>query len=197
MSPTACEQRSGKVAATRVVRSTFEPRRANRSANQRMPTRVELKRFRRASRGQGVAGRVTGRFSGTTAEIIEWAAHKWDIDPELLKAQAVAESSWRQDKVGDGGRSFGVMQIKRTIWRGSYPLSRLSTAFNVDLAAAIVCQAYNGRATWYRPEGYRRGDLEGSIGAYYSGRWRDAAGSEYVDRVWGHLAQRTWAQPGF
>ncbi len=118
MSPTACEQRSGKVAATRVVRSTVEPRRANRSANQRMPTRAELKRFRRASRGQGVAGRVTGRFSGTTGEIIEWAAHKWDIDPELLKAQAVAESSWRQDKVGDGGRSFGVMQIKRTIWRG-------------------------------------------------------------------------------
>src|SRR3712207_3955467 len=128
-----------------------------------MPTRAELARFRQASRGQGVARRVTGRFTGTTGEIIEWAAYKWGFDPELLKAQAVAESSWRQEMVGDAGQSFGLMQIKRTAWRGSYPLSARSTPFNVDLAAAILRQAYDGRATWYRSEGYRRHDLWGSV----------------------------------
>lgn len=188
---------SDAAAAERVERSSSEPRKGNRRANSRMPTRAELARFRRASRGQGIAGRVTGRFTGTTGDIIEWAAHKWGVDPELLKAQAVVESSWKQKKRGDGGRSFGLMQIKRTVWRGSYPLSARSTAFNVDLAAAILRQAYDGRATWYRPEGYRKGDLENSLGSYYSGRWRDAEGRDYVMRVWRELAARTWAQPGF
>lgn len=184
-------------AASRVTRSTRGPRSANREPNQRVPTAAELARFRRASRGQGVATRVTGRFTGTTEEIVEWAAHKWGFDPDLLKAQAMTESSWDQRAVGDEGLSFGLMQIKRTKWRGSHPLSEISTAFNVDLAAAILRQAYDGRATWYGPEGYSSGDLWGSLGSYYSGAWRDAAGREYVQRVWRHLADRPWTEPDF
>lgn len=195
--PPSSELLSDRAAASQVERSGCEPREGNRRANRRVPTGAELRRFRRASRGQGVARRVTGDFAGTTEEIIEWAAHKWGFDPDLLKAQAVAESSWNQQKVGDGGRSFGLMQIKRTIWRGSHPLSARSTAFNVDLAAAILRQAYDGRATWYRSAGYRRGDLWGSLGAYYSGRWRDSDGLAYVSRVQRHLAERPWTKPGF
>lgn len=188
---------SDEAAARQVKRSGFEPRPENQVANQRMPTRAELARFRRASRGQGVARRVTGRFTGTTSEIIEWAAYKWGFDAELLKAQAIAESSWRQEKVGDEGQSFGLMQIKRTVWRGSHPLTARSTAFNVDLAGAILRQAFDGKATWYLPDGYRRRDLWNSLGSYYSGRWRDAQGRRYVRRVWRHLRERAWTEPGF
>jgi soluble lytic murein transglycosylase-like protein len=188
---------SDREAAERVNRSPSEPRPDNRRANSRVPTAAELARFRRASRGQGVARRVTGRFTGTTGEIIHWAALKWGFDPDLLRAQAVTESSWHQDAVGDGGQSFGLMQIKRTKWRGSHPLTALSTAFNVDLAASILRQAFDGRAPWYRSEGYHAGDLWGSLGSYFSGHWNDAEGRRYVRSVWRQIADRAWEERGF
>lgn len=187
---------SDTAAAARVIRSPSETRPVNARANRTVPTAAELARFRRLSRGQGVARHVTGRFTGTTDDIIEWAAQKWGIDPDLLRAQAVAETKWRQYQVGDGGRSFGLMQIKRTIWLGSHPLSERSTAFNVDLAASILRQAYDGRATWYRPRGYRAGDLWNSLGAYFSGRWKDPGGRAYVGRVRRQLAERAWSRYG-
>src|SRR4051794_22642248 len=184
-------------AAKRVKRSPWEPRPDNRRANLRVPTSAELARFRRASRGQGVGKRVTGRFKGTTGEIIHWAALKWGFDPDLLRAQAVTESSWHQDSVGDRGRSFGLMQVKRTKWHGSYPLSELSTAFNVDLAASILRQAFDGRADWYSSEGYRAGDLWGSLGSYFSGHWHDADGRRYVRSVWRQIHERAWEERDF
>lgn len=44
---------------------------------------------------------VTGNFTGTTDEIIQWAACKWGMDEDVLRAQAVAESSWLQNNYGD------------------------------------------------------------------------------------------------
>lgn len=44
---------------------------------------------------------VTGNFTGTTDEIIQWAACKWGMNEDLLRAQAVAESSWFQNAMGD------------------------------------------------------------------------------------------------
>jgi soluble lytic murein transglycosylase-like protein len=35
---------------------------------------------------------VTGNFRGTTDEIIRWAAWKWGIDEDLLRAVAARES---------------------------------------------------------------------------------------------------------
>jgi len=40
--------------------------------------------------------RVDGQFTGTTDEIIQWAACKWGIPDNLLRAQAVTESTWYQ-----------------------------------------------------------------------------------------------------
>ena len=183
-------------AAGEVNRSSLERRPVNEQANRTVPTARQLARFRRLSRGQRIASHVTGRFIGTTDDIIEWGARKWGLDPDFLRAQAAAESGWIQHKVGDNGRSFGILQIKRTIWRGSYPLSARSTAFNVDLAGAILRQAYDGRATWFRRDGYGSGDIWGSLGAYYSGRWNDAGGRAYVSRVRRHHAERSWTRYG-
>jgi hypothetical protein len=185
------------VAARRVQRSAWEPRPGNASANRTVPTARQLAAFRRRARGQDVAEHVTGAFRGTTDEIIQWASHKWGLPVNLMRARAVAESTWHQRHVGDSGRSYGLMQVKRTVWRGSYPLSRRSTAFNVDLSAAIMRQAYDGRATWLKREGYRKGDLWGSLGFCFSGRWYDAGARAYIDRVRRHLEAQSWLQPGF
>ena len=45
--------------------------------------------------------RVSGNFSGTTDEIIQWAACKWGIDTDVVRAQAAQESSWCMTAAGD------------------------------------------------------------------------------------------------
>jgi membrane-bound lytic murein transglycosylase MltF len=57
--------------------------------------------------------RVTGRFRGTTDEILQWVAHKHGIAEDVVRAVAVQESWWRMSAVGDGGDSFGIMQMRR------------------------------------------------------------------------------------
>ena len=45
--------------------------------------------------------RVNGDFTGTTAEILRWAACKWGINQNVGFAQAAVESWWRQTTKGD------------------------------------------------------------------------------------------------
>ena len=40
--------------------------------------------------------RVTGHYTGTTDEIFQWAACKWGLPDDLLRAIAVRESTWYQ-----------------------------------------------------------------------------------------------------
>ncbi len=59
-----------------------------------------------ANNTRGVGGnyfytRVDGNYTGTTDEIIQWAACKWGMDEDLLKAQMVRESYWHQSAIGD------------------------------------------------------------------------------------------------
>jgi hypothetical protein len=80
--------------------------------------------------------RITGDYAGTTDQIIVWGACKWGINSDVVRAMAVAESSWVQAKLGDyendpklcvGGysvpcpTSFGLLQIKYYFRPGSYP----------------------------------------------------------------------------
>ena len=45
--------------------------------------------------------RVTGNFTGTTDEIIQWTACKWGIDEDMVRSQIVNESFWKQEAMGD------------------------------------------------------------------------------------------------
>ena len=185
-------------AGARVRRSPREPRPGNRAANHAVPAAGELAAFRSRSRSQlPYADRVTACFQGTTDELIQWAAWKWGLDEDLVRAQAVQESRWHQGAVGDRGLSFGLMQIKRTAWRGSYPLSARSTAFNLDLYGAIVRYYFDGLATWLRREPgrgreYAAGDLWGALGAYFSGHWHTPEADLYALAVSAHLVARAW-----
>lgn len=182
-----------RAAAERVVRVRWEARRGNARANRTLPTPAELARFRAASQSP-YAAEVTGGFRGTTSEILQWGAAKWGLDLALVRAQAAQESDFRQSSVGDEGLSFGVLQIKRTIWTGTWPLTERSTAFNVDMYGAIMRECLDGKATWLG-SGYRAGDLWGCVGYYFSGRWKTPEGAAYVRKVRRHLgwqARRYW-----
>ena len=50
-----------------------------------------------------LAPRISGDFTGTTEEILRWAACKWGISQNIVFAQAAVESWWRQDSLGDWG----------------------------------------------------------------------------------------------
>ena len=45
--------------------------------------------------------RATGSFTGTTDQIIQWAACKWGFDEDTLRAQVAKESWWTQTNLGD------------------------------------------------------------------------------------------------
>ena len=89
-------------AAKRVKHSSWEPRPGNRKANRHVLTKRQLKTFR-AKSDMPYKARVTGRYRGTTDEIIQWAAAKHGIDVDVMRAVAVIESWWRMSTVGDNG----------------------------------------------------------------------------------------------
>lgn len=191
---------SDAAAAGRVSESRWEPRPGNREANLRTPSRRMLRSFRRWSElPRAYKRRVSGGYTGTTDEILQWGARKWGFSPDILRAVGVIESWWTMEAVGDDGNSFGIMQVKR----GShccFPATRRSTAFNVDYYGAWLRAAYDGRFRWLntvpRGERYRAGDLWGSVGLWYSGRWRLGTG-EYIGRVKNVIRQRVWRRANF
>ena len=51
--------------------------------------------------------RVDGRFTGTADEILQWAACKWGLPDNLIRADAVVESTWFQYLHLPGDASYG------------------------------------------------------------------------------------------
>ena len=181
-------------AAARVNSTSWEARPANAQENQRRPNDEQLEDFRR--RSEMVNRRhVTGRYRGTTDEILQWAARKWGFDPDLFRAVATVESYWKMSAVGDGGLSFGIFQMKRT-YHCCVPLSSKYTAFNADYYGAILRAYYDGRQTWLndveRGERYRAGDIWGSVGSWYAGRWRTEPALQYIRHVQQALRDEPW-----
>lgn len=182
-----------------------------------------------ATRGQAVAGatgratRVDGNFTGTTEQILRWAACKWGIDEDMVKAQAVIESWWRMDTKGDRGtdptrcapghgigvdgfpgecpESWGLLQVRYPYNQVAFPWAITSSAFNADWAYAQWRSCYEGDLTWLntveRGSDYAAGDTWGCFGTWFSGRWYTQGAKDYIARVQGTLAERTWTTPNF
>lgn len=176
------------VAAGRVHRSTWEPRPQNTTANRYVPSDAELTRFWSEQAQYGdirsdLIKKVTGRTGlgcATTDEILQWAAHKWGLSEEIERAQAQNESTWTQSAVGDGGVSYGILQIKSTYHTASYPLTERSTAFNADWAMAFLRTCIDRFG----------GDYWGCLGKYYWGSY--GGGATYIQHVKEKLAARAW-----
>jgi len=209
-------------AAADCVRPATETRSRNYGANHYTPTDSELASFRaNYSRNNPLLPHVTGRFTGTTDEIIQWTAHKWGIPEDVVRAEFVQESWWNQSGLGDRRdgvdaslypsqaridsdsvyQSMGISQLK---WRpdgsqnpGIEPLRWKSTAFAADYYAAGIRFYYDGLCN-FCGSGYSGGQAWQSIGAYYSpGPWWNADAQYYVSTVQRRLSDRTWEQPGF
>jgi autotransporter family porin len=170
-----------------------------------------------------IAARVTGNFTGTTDEILQWAACKWGFDEDIVRAQAAIESWWRQTVMGDWGstaancapghglgvdgtpgqcpESWGIVQNRYPYEKSSWPGIQNSTAFNADTGYAEMRNCYEGYEWWLndvdKGSTYVAGDVWGCIGRWYAGRWHTSAAETYITAVKGYLNQRIWETAGF
>ena len=119
---------------------------------------------------QRLAPRINGAYTGTTIDILRWAACKWGIDQDIVFAQAAVESWWRQTtkgdwdtdaaacppghKLGQDGtpgqcpQSYGILQNRYPYENGGWPGMIRSTAMNADAAYGIWRACYDGYETW-------------------------------------------------
>ena len=102
---------------------------------------------------------------------------------------------------GDDGDSFGLFQMRRPYQCCDF-LAANDTAFNADYYGAIIRSYYDGRQTWLNTVSgngapYRAGDLWGSVGAWFSGRWHDPGAEAYVTKVKQYMRERVWRQANF
>jgi hypothetical protein len=155
------------------------------------------------TRANGTYPRVDGQFRGTTDQVLQWAACKWGVDEDVVRAQIALESWWMMTTVGDNGESFGLGQVREPYHASAFvdDNARRSSAYNVDYTYAVFRSCFEGEMTWLntveRGATYAAGDLWGCVGVWFSGRWHTAAAEGYIARVQDYLAQRIWTTGGF
>jgi hypothetical protein len=123
--------------------------------------------------------RVDGHYTGTTDMILRWAACKWGIDEDVMRAQAWTESKWNQGGPlpSNGGgdkrfsrsqcvqgnftalweyacpnccyQSWGILQTKVYYEWGTWPMIKDSTGFNADYRGADQRACMNGHYSGY------------------------------------------------
>jgi hypothetical protein len=213
-----------------LVTHRSEQRPQNALANDYVPSDGQLRAFYAARNAAGEATvqwnplfrLVTGRAGLTrpsTDDLIQWAAHKWGIPEDVIRAQLSLESNWRMGQLGDRTsvstaayrlypraaqipgthdvyESMGIAQVKWTpdgsVGAGTEPLRWLSTAFDLDVYAATLRYYYDGYCHWCVP-GYAAGQAWGSVGAWYEpSPWGNGGAQMYVEAVRRELARRPW-----
>jgi autotransporter family porin len=199
------------------VRTAAETRSKNTTANHTRGVQKNL------TTPYPLFSRVDGNFTGTTDEIIQWAACKWGIDEDIVRAQAAAESWWDQTAVGDfqsdptacvpghgigvdghAGQcpaSGGLLSLTYRYWPDGFPQAMASTAYNLDYVYAWWRACFEGQISWLntvdRGSQYAAGDAWGCVGEWFSGRWHTAAAESYITTVKNYEAQKVWTTPSF
>jgi autotransporter family porin len=217
--------------AALVRRTANEPRPANAIPNHVVPTAQQiaaLAPWNSANayddRALGLQARITGSFTGTTDELLQWVACKWGFDEDHIRAEAVQSSAWRQTlatdfttmssacppdaqtRTTDGGiecaQTYGIFQILWRYHETAWPAFRDSTPFHLDYIFGLRRVCFEGwdtsqaaRAT--SGKAYTANDEWGCVGAHYSGGWYDDGANAYITAVMGQLAGRAWTRPGF
>lgn len=206
-----CASRVRPAAEVRNANSTFNNRRGNPFASDYPQASAEL-------------SRVDGNFTGTTDQILQWAACKWGIDEDVVRAQMAKESWWDQRNKGDwwsyppeqcppghppgaDGRpgqcpqSLGIGQVRFNQGNQAFPGVESSTAMNVDYTYAIWRACFEGKETWLndveRGRHYGPGDLWGCVGRWFAGRWYTQPANAYIGEVQSYRSQRIWTTPDF
>lgn len=172
----------------------LEVRPGNATANAAGPVRTDPALFFGDERFRPYYDRVDGDHTGTTAEILRWAAAKWGFDqlgaPDLAQAMAVVETWWHQEHVGAHGE-LGILQVHPGAWPDAAPAA-WSTAYSADYAMAVVRSHYDG-SSWLG--GATKGDLRASVAAWECGCAGNGGGS-YAARVFAAYDSKPWLRPG-
>jgi autotransporter family porin len=213
------------------VHAAPEVRDGNRTPNHTVPTAPQLAGLAPwnsenayDNRALGLEARITGSFTGTTDELLQWAACKWGFDEDDLRAEAVQSSRWQQTLAADwttddsicppnadtrptdGGvqcaATYGMFQVVWQYHKSSWPMLRDSTPFHLDYIFALRRVCFEGwdmsqaaRATAGKP--YTADDYWGCVGAHFSGGWYDDLATVYIGNVMGELEAKRWLRPGF
>ena len=168
----------------RVHLSTWEPRPHNAGPNNRMPN-VSNVHAALAARPRSTGGsykrtwdtwllqRVTGHYTGTTDEIFQWAACKWGISDNVLRAIAVRESTWYQYEVYRSGRcvtDWGCGDMVSTPSQATRTyctaISRAGHDYQADYGAGICPKTFSiaGVMSWQDPDwGRMRANQNGTF----------------------------------
>lgn len=157
--------------ARRVHKSRWEPRPDNYVPNHRMPHAAAV---HRAFRIRPVSGgnstdrrwdtwllqRVDGHYTGTTDEIFQWAACKWGLPDNVLRAIAVRESTWYQYEIYHSGRpvldwGMGDMMPRGTPGATKFcnELAKYGRNYQKDFGVGICPRTFSiaGVMSWEAP----------------------------------------------
>ena len=226
---------SDKAAAAQ-VRHVPEVRPMNVQANNYYVTNADLRYFHMVRNTSGQTANqfnhwnayVDGRDrlkNPSTDDLIQWAAHKWGIPENWLRAQLAIESNWQMNLGGDLNQlpaswvsqypassrsvrgpnevyeSSGIAQIKWTpdnvVNPGTRYLRYRSTAFSLDYMGAEIRYYYDGDAIWLG-HGYSAGNQWLSVGAWNSpAPWGNAQQQWYIGVVQQALHTHPWTSPNF
>jgi hypothetical protein len=163
---------------------------------------------------------VTGNYTGTTDEILQWVACKWGIDEDIVRADAVVESDWIQSTTGDncgasGEASYGILQVKNKDCsgkevHGGWPYTQNDTALDADYWGARLRACFDGAfydGGYWRYNGQSIAQviaahgqdyaLWGCVGSWYSGSWYDSGAQGYITSVQNDYQSKPWLNPGF
>jgi hypothetical protein len=214
--------------AARVKRSAWEPRPDNATANKSVPSATQIAALGPWGSNMGLDPKadtlrkqMTGNFTGTTDEILQWVACKWGIDPNIVRAEAVVESYWHQSQRGDytnnqqycppntwdgSGcyQSYGILQIKWYFFKDAWPMARTDTAFSAEYVYGQLRACYEGWTTYLKDgmpmpgyPSYHAGDIWGCLGRWFSGWWYTQDAVNYIAEVKKAMAQKTWLSSNF
>jgi autotransporter family porin len=225
--------RPDEATCARLVRRMPENQPSNATANARATTPAEVAKLDPWDKPNmifddaalALQARLTGDFTGTTDELLQWTACKWGFDEDWLRAEAYQQSSWRQGAHGDWldtpdadcppnadtrtmngtpqcAQTYGMLQVVWKYHKSAWPMFRDSTPFHLDFVYGLRRVCFEGwdmgqaaRAP-IASKPYKKNDYLGCLGAHYSGEWYDDEGNAYIDRVEGQLMGRAWEQLG-
>jgi hypothetical protein len=170
--------------ASRVHYSTWEPRPDNAGPNHSKP---DVSAVHRALAARPVSGggtddprwdswllpRVDGQFAGTTDEIFQWAACKWGLSDDVLRAIAVRESTWYEYETYASGRpvldwGMGDMMPAGTGGASEYcrGIAAYGRDYQKDFGPAICPRTFSiaGVMSWQAPSwGQMPGNQNGTF----------------------------------
>jgi hypothetical protein len=116
-------------------------------------------------------------------DLLEAAAAHYGIPEDVLKAVAYQESKWNNTLIGDGGKSYGTMQI-HTRWHEHYDIERgkLDPSYNIQYGAQYLASLKrSNEESWFW-----------ALARYNGGSNPNDKARAYATKVLEHAKNKPW-----